>query len=136
MSKTREIWWAYAKAMIKVYPQRKAEYAALHTQTVTADLSGMPRGGGASRSTELIAMRELSPTKQKEYDAVRKAINITKRRKNGRDRLKVIEMVYWKQSKTIAGAAMMIPCHQRTAEQYHREFVYLVGKCYGLLDEK
>lgn len=134
MSKPREIWWAYAKAMIRAYPTRKKEYDALHAQTVTADLSGMPRGGGASRTTETIALRQLPPTRQREYDAVRKAINITRRKPDGAARLKVIELVYWKKSHNIAGAALKIPCHEQTAKDYHRDFIYLVADCYGLLD--
>ncbi len=133
MSKPREIWWAYAKAMIRAYPKRKQEYDAIHTQTVTADLSGMPRGGGASRTTEMIALRQLPQTHQKEYDAVHKAITITRRRPDGEARLKVIDLVYWKKTHNIAGAAQQVPCHEKTAKTYHRDFIYLVADCYGLM---
>ena len=59
MSSPRYGWWSYAKAMIRAYPQLHREYEQLHSQKVTASISGMPGGGGASRTTEDIALRRL-----------------------------------------------------------------------------
>ena len=55
-------WWTNATRMIRNYPARKQEHEALTAQNVTADLSGMPHGsGGAGRSTEIAALREMAP---------------------------------------------------------------------------
>ena len=78
MSSPRYGWWSYAKAMIRSYPQLHREHEALHSQKITASISGMPGGGGASRTTEDIALRKLPGTKQAEHDAVAKAIELTK----------------------------------------------------------
>ena len=134
MSKPRYIWWSYAKAMIRQFPELKREYDDLHQQNITASMTGMPGGGGASRTTETIALKQLPPTKQKEYDSVEKAIRHTRRMPNGKDRLKVIKLVYWGEQLTIEGAAQRIPCSKETAWRYHRDFVRLVGKCHGLTD--
>lgn len=135
MSKPRFDWWPYAKGIIRRYPQLKAEYSDLHTTSLTASYSSEPHGSGANRTTENIAVRELPTTKQREYEAVRQAIAMTERYKDGLSRLKVIDLVLWRQSHTIAGAALYIPTSERTATQWHGEFIRLVASCYGLMDE-
>ena len=135
MSRPRYDWWPYVKGMIRRYPALKQEYADLHSPSVTANYSGMPRSGCVSRGVEGLAIRELPSTKQREYEAVRCAVETTERYVNGRDRLKVIDMVLWKRSHTLEGAALMVPCSIATAWRYHGEFIKLVAKLYGLMDD-
>lgn len=135
MSKPRYDWWPYVKGMIRRYPALKAEYADLHSTSVTADYSGMPKGGGARRALEAVALRELPSTSQREYEAVRRAEETTGRYRNGRDRLRVIKLVLWDRSRTLEGAASMVPCSYMTVRRYHYEFICLVAKNYGLMDE-
>ena len=130
MSSPRYGWWGYAKAMIRAYPQLHREYEALHTQKTTASISGMPRGGSVSRTTEGIALRRLPGEKQAEHDAVARAIEKTKRKSYGKDALMLIDLVFWKQKCTVSGAAMRINCSKTTAFRYHREFIRLVGACF------
>ena len=134
MSTPRYIWWSYAKAMIRQYPALKREYEDLHCQTVTATMTGMPGSGSTTRTTERVALKQLPVAKQREYDAVDKAILTTQKMLNGKDRIKVIALVYWSNGLTIEGAAQRIPCSKETAWRYHRDFVRLVGKKYGLTD--
>lgn len=135
MSKPREYWWSYAKAMIRAYPDLKQQYDDLHRQKITADLSGMSGGGGtASRITENIATKELPVCKQKEYDSVSRAIAITRMMPNGKERLGIVNLVLWKQTHTIEGASTQLHISQAQAWRFHRDFIRLVGKCYGLAD--
>lgn len=134
MSKPKYDWWPYVKGMIRRYPELKAEYADLHRQSVTPNYSGMPASGSAGRATEDVAIRELPTTKQREYEAVRRAIAATERMKSSVDRLKVIDLVFWKRSHTLEGAALMVPCSYDTAQNYHADFIKLVAKYYGLMD--
>lgn len=127
MSKPRFKWWGYIKSVIRAYPELKKEYAQIHEQPITAISSGMPGAGGVSRGTEDIALRELPKSKQKEYDAVRCAINATQRLKTGTDRLKVIDLVFWKQSHTLQGAAMQANISYDTAIGYHGDFIMMVA---------
>lgn len=136
MSSPRYDWWSYVKGMIRRYPALKVEYADLHTQSVTPNYSGMTGGSGAGRAVEEIALRELPTTRQREYEAVRQAVEKTKRMRCGRDRLRLIDMVFWMKTHTLAGAALAIPCHYNTAQKYHSEFIMLVAAAYGLLDEE
>ena len=134
MSKPRYIWWGYVKGMIRNYPALSEKYKDMHEQSMTANYSGMPRGGDASRSVEEITVRELPFTQQREYEAVRLAISQTERYPNGRDRLYIIRLVFWDRSHTLEGAALQVPCGIATAKRWHGEFIMLVAKNFGLLD--
>ena len=136
MSRPRYGWWNYVKYIIRRYPALKEEYAGMHEQSVTPNMSGMPCSGNASRGTEDIAIRELPPVKQREYEAVKKAIEATERMTASLDRLKIIDLVFWKRSHTLDGAALAVPCSYMTARRYHSEFIMLVASFYGLLDKK
>lgn len=134
MSKPRYKWWGYIKNIIRAYPGLKKEYEALHEQSVTANTSGMPGGGEVSRGTENIAIRELPYTKQREYEAVRRAVEYTKHFRNGEERLKIIDLMYWKNSHTLAGAGLQVGYGYDRARQIHQEFVVAVATYYGLMD--
>ncbi len=136
MSKPRYKWWGYVKNVIRAYPGLKREYEALHEQAVTANVSGMPGGGGASRGTENIAIRELPYTRQREYEAVRRAVEYTKQIAAGADRLALVDMVFWKKSHTLSGAAYKLNLSYTTAQRYHGEFVIAVARFYGLMDRE
>ena len=112
-----------------------SEYEALHTQRITGDPERVPGGkGGVSRAVEITALRQLPPARQREYDAVTKAIELTKRRQNGADRLALIDLVFWKQNHNLESAALKLYLSDTTAKRYHTEFIRLVGFCYGLED--
>lgn len=134
MSKPRYDWWPYVKGMIRRYPALKEEYRDLHSQSIVAQYSDMPHGGGNGRAIECLAIRELPSTSQREYEAVRRAVEATERYRNGMDRLYVIDRVLWKKSHTLEGAALMVPCGAATAWRWHGEFIKLVAENYGLLD--
>ena len=134
MSKPRYGWWSYAKHMVRKYPELKQEYEALHTQRITAAITGIPGGGSLSDPTATTALRQLPPARQREYDAVRQAIEKTKLLKTGQERLAVIDMVLWKGTHNIDGAALRINISEKTATNYHSDFIRLVGFCYGLED--
>ena len=134
MSKPRYDWWPYVKGMIRRYPALAMEYGALHTMPTTVSYTDHISGGAVSRSTEATAVRELPSTKQREYEAVRRAVETTGRYRNGADRLKVIKLVLWDRSHTLEGAAMVVPCHYKTAQGWHNEFIRMVADYYGLMD--
>ena len=136
MSKPRYKWWGYIKAVIRAYPALKKDYEDLHEQFVTSAISGMPGGGGASRGTENIAIRELPDTLQREYEAVRSAIDATAMMATGKDRLALVDMVFWKCRHNLTGAAHRLNISTSTAQRYHGEFIRLVATAYGLMDRR
>lgn len=74
-------------------------------------------------------------TNANETRAVMAAIEETEKKLDGKDRLKIIELVYFKKTKSLIGAAMVVPCSERTAQRYHADFIRLVAEkfeCSGL----
>lgn len=134
MSKPRYGWWSYAKYMVREYPALREEYRERQSQRITREIAAVAGGTVASRSTETTALRQLPPAKQAEYDAVTKAIEETKRMKTGPERLKLIDLVFWKQSHTLDGAAYVLNYSYENARRFHRDFLRLVGLYRGLED--
>ena len=132
MSSPRYRWWGFVRRMIRDYRGLKVQYEDLHSQNVTASISGMPGGGGGGRSVENIALKQLPADDQKAYDAVSRALEITNMLPDGELKLALIRYVYWnKQQHPVKDAALQLHISRRTAERWHAEFVRLVGKCYG-----
>ena len=78
--------------------------------------------------------QELHGAARREYLAVQAAAEQTGALPDGKDRLKVIELVLWKGTHLVCGAAMRVPCSERTAAQWHGDFIRLVARNLGLLD--
>lgn len=77
----------------------------------------------------------LEGTALAEFQAVEAAIEATRRRRDGEARMAVVNMVLIKGTHKIPGAATMIPCSERTAVQWHGDFIREVAanfKCNGL----
>lgn len=134
MSKPRYNWWGYAKAIVRSYPDLQLAEADLHSQKMTPTYDGMPKGTGNGRTLENIALRELPACKQRELNAVRSAIMTTKNLPSGEDRLKMIDLVYWKQTHTLDGAAYKIHVHPQTAKNWNGDFIRTVGRAMGWMD--
>lgn len=132
MSSPRYRWWGFVRRMIRDYRCLKIQYDDLHTQSITAGTSGMPRGSGNSSVVESLALRQLPKDDQRVYDAVSRAVEITNLLPDGELKLALIRYVYWnKHQHPVKDAAMQLYISRRTAERWHAEFVRLVGKCYG-----
>lgn len=102
MSKPRYRWWGFARKMIRDYPGLRD------------------------------AVDDLPDDDRKVYDAVTEAIEITKLRPDGVERIAMIRFIYWgRKQNSVKDAALHIHVSQRTAERWHSAFVRLVGKCYG-----
>ena len=135
MSKPRYIWWSYAKGMVRQYPTLKAELDALRGLRSSRSVLVSSGSGIPSRTTENAALRCLPRVKQAEYDAVAEAIERTKVLETGPERLALIDLVYWKKSSNLDGAAYRLHFSTATAYRYHKEFIRLVGYCRRLVDE-
>ena len=82
-------------------------------------------------------IENLQGVRRSERDAVEAAIEITRSMPDGQARLRLMELIYWRGSHKIAGASRKIPCSERTALQWHGEFIRLVGEnfhCDSLID--
>ena len=129
MSSPRYDWWPYIKGMIRRYPDMCRKYNELHSPCISPSLSGMPRGGDTTRQTETLALRDLPTTQVREYEAVRRAVETEEPKK-----LKLIDMLYWKKSHTVMGAADKMKIGERTARRWNGDFIRKVAFIYGLMD--
>lgn len=136
MSRPHWPWWSYVKEMIRRYPERSAELDRLRTARITVNYSTMGHSGGVSRQTEQLALKDLPESTRREYQAVADALTALEARANGDEVLKMIRLVFWKRTHTLAGAALNIHVSESTARRWHREFIYLVAEKYGLYEPK
>lgn len=138
MSKAREPWWGFCRNITRMYPVYLDRYRALHGVSMTANYTGLPGDSTPSRSTEDVATRELTQTEQRSLDAVEAAIRATLRRKDGREKLELIRLVYWpkdyRQALTLREAGDKLYISERTAKRWHRDFILTVARYRGLLD--
>lgn len=134
MSKPRFRWWGYIKAVVRAYPLHHEKLYNSKLQHTTAPVSVIPCGSGINRTTEALALRQLPADAQREYDAVYQASRQTMRehRWNGAERLQLIDMVYWRQSHKLEGAAMVLNISYGTAKNWHNDFIVCVAVCMGL----
>lgn len=132
MSKPRYRWWGYVRNVIRAYPALAEKYRDMHEQIVTANYSGNPRGGGDGRSLENIALRELVPQDQREYQAVLNAINATLRYDTGEERVEFISAIYFSgPQRRLSDVFPSFHIAEATAWRWHGDFIRLVA---GYLD--
>ena len=68
-----------------------------------------------------------------ELAAVKAAIEETEQLADGAERIRLIDLVLWKRTHTLQGAALACYVSERTAQEWHRQFIRLVGQKRGLL---
>lgn len=135
MSKPRYNWWPFALNIIRDYPERRSALKLLREQKLTADLSGMPKGGGNGRTVENLSTRQLPGQEQREHDAVFLALKRTKLMPDAKLRLEVVRLTLWR-GYGIRAAASVLNISERTSRRYRWQFILLVGHTYGFLDEE
>ena len=100
---------AEARCALKQYPKLKRRQNENDMQ-ITAQYNGVAVQHGASRVTENIALRStLTEREENIISAVEFALRMQNYYPNGDERMKMIEMVYFKKTHTLAGAAEV--CH-------------------------
>lgn len=72
---------------------------------------------------------------ENERRAVERAMEETRRLPSGGDRIKMVEMIFFKNTHTIDGVALQLHYSPETVQNWHAEFLRLVGEnfsCNGL----
>lgn len=128
MSKPRYRWWGYVKSVIRAYPSLVKELAALRQQTTTASYALVSGHSGTKRPVEQVAMKLLPPQNQRELEAVKASVQETSRLPDGEERVRLISLVFWRQSHTLQGAALELHMSYESAKRKQRAFIELVGE--------
>ena len=120
-------WRSETRDIIRRYPRHLRDESALRTVSVTASINGGRAGRGVSRTTENAAMKDLPQNEQRELDAVRRAIATTMRYRNGQDRIRLVDMMYWRPYiRAMWVAADELHISYGTAKNWHNGFIELV----------
>ena len=148
----RPAWWNYVKMIIRQYPELKrkidtpleprmvgsigTEYAAIGpdgTIEQRTSFEGRP-SGGTSSPVERCVIHDLPRGEQRKYDAVEFAIRRTKEiyPHDCDSRLQIIDLVYFRGTHTLAGAAIKVGCHENTAGKYSADFIRMVAQALEL----
>lgn len=134
MSKPRELWYDYVRRVIRTYPALKREYDNLQSMAVTPRYDANGGGSGQGRTVEQLALRELSPEKQRYFTAVHSALEKTQRIARGRrePRCRFLTLYHFRQTHTMEGAAAACYVSYATARRWNQEFMRLVARNLGL----
>ena len=74
----------------------------------------------------------MARMKQVEYDAVTMAIQLTELLPDGKNRLSLIDRMYWQGRKlTIDQVVYQVGIAEATGRRWHADFIRLVGKTLG-----
>ena len=134
MSKPRDRWWGYVRAVIRSYPELRANAKELQRTQTTPRYGASGGSGGPSDPVASAALRSLPPQEQREYEAVEQAIWETVSLPDGASRVRIIDLVFWRQSHTLEGAAQAVHLSYRTARRRQNEFIRLVAEKMGLIE--
>lgn len=129
--KRKAPWWGYVKNILKQYPMLCRKHDAALEPRLSPVIGVIGHGSTDDLSpVERCVIHDLPERDQVKYDAIQAAIKETKVRhpEDCQSRLKVIELVYWKRTHTIEGAASEIPVHRNTAGEWQAEFIRLVAE--------
>jgi len=70
-------------------------------------------------------------TNDEETRAVKAAIEETELLPDGADRMKVIRMVFFRETHTLQGAALNVPCSYETAKRWTQQFIKAVARAFS-----
>ena len=127
MSRPRPAWWRDVKDAIRRYPEMKKAMQDQVPTAATARYGPQTPHSGVGRPLEDKAIKRLSDGDAQDYEAINAAIHETAKMENGKTRLTIIDLVYWKRSHSIQGAGMKTGYSKRQADRFIREFILLVA---------
>lgn len=122
-------WRQEARSAVRRFPSLWQKEKDLHAGKVTPNYTGMPSAQTASRTTELIALKQLPPYEQKQLEAVRGALEALENQYPATVQIRkdLIKLLYWRRSHTLEGAAYVLHIAEPTARQYDRQFIERVS---------
>lgn len=132
MSQRVHWWWGAIQAALRLYPELRQRYGTPDNR-LTAQYTAQTSCGGAGRPAEQLAMERLSDGDCAVYMAISDAVRETARMGTGDARLAIIDLVYWRRTRTLQGAALDVGYSYGRAREFHQEFIRLVAFYMGYL---
>ena len=132
MSQRGHWWWGAIQAALRLYPELRQRYGTPDNR-VTAQYTAQTSCGGAGRVVKQLAMERLSDGDYAVYMAISDAVRETARMGTGDARLAIIDLVYWRRTRTLQGAALDVGYSYDRAKDFHMEFIRLVAYHMGYI---
>ncbi len=133
MSKYRHWWYRVVVNAIRQYPELKQKKNDLQKINVTPAYAPTIRGSETGRTTETAALKQLPPAEEMWVDAVELAMEEVLRHRDGKEVMAVVELVDFKRTHSVEGAALALNMGYATAWRRRSRFVYIVAKKAGYL---
>jgi len=119
-------WRSEAKNALRAYPRAKRKQSE-NEMRITPAYSGIPGGHEASRTTEDIALRQrLTPYEENVISAVEFMMKMQCTYANAQERMKMIELVHFKRTHTLIGAADIVHYSPEALKNWNREILTAV----------
>ena len=118
---------------IRQYPELKQKMNDLQKISVTPAYAPTIRGSETGRATEEAALRQLPPAEEMWVDAIELAMEEISRHRDGKEVMAVVELVDFKRTHSVEGAAMALHMERTTAWRRRSRFVCIVAKKSGYL---
>ena len=121
-------WRRAAREAARAYPALKAELEELRRTRITPGYDSTGRSvSGDQRPVENAIIRELPKKQMRQLRAVEDALSLTAELTGGRDRLRLIRLLYFSGGRyTLEGAALQVHVSTRTAQIWSDSFLVLV----------
>lgn len=141
-------WWMETvRRSIINYPVLKAKKDELQSMATTPAVTSVtveggktitvyPTGGGGgnSRKTETVALRELPPMEERALNAVRNAMEATSLLPDGKHRLGLIRVYWWGgKHRSLLDAAGRVHISEITARRWNNAFMWTVAMEMGFV---
>lgn len=119
----------YVLNVVRMYPRLVEKLEEKRAAAMSLTAAG--GAGGASlpgRPTERAALVTLEEPEQRWLEAVAGAIRDTKALSDGAERLRLIDLLFWRRTHTMQGAALKLHISYWTVQRRRRSFLRLVAK--------
>lgn len=121
------MWRSEARAALRAYPKIKRKQNDLIEQQITPVYGGAAVQHSASRVTENVALRSnLTEREENIISAVEFALQMQSRYYNAEARMKMIQLVYYKRTHTMQGAALEVGYNINTVKAWNTEVLTAV----------
>ena len=128
MSKTRHWWYYSVVAAVRQYPTLAEKKRELQKTSTTPAYEATIKGSEIGRTTETAALRQLPEAEEIWIDAVEQATEEIMRHRDGREVMAIVQMVDYRRTHSVEGAAIALHMDRVTAWRRRARFIYCVAK--------
>ena len=129
MGKAKNTWYQRAVQLIRLYPALSSRRDSLDGGRITANYSASQGYFiGATRKTENLVLRQLSPIDDLSLSIVQAAIDEILTEVYGELTMEIIRHVDWDKDCTLDAIQSKLPISRRTAQRYRGRFLKLVAR--------